>query len=1048
GFLGHRSTMNPGDHLVRLRQGNRPIEDYVEDFCALCYKVDFNETFLKDIFRYGLSKDFSSFMPRNTPHWTLEQYIDFALRLAGSPFTVGVAVEEPCYPPVSAKPGNFSVMSGVIQVASEPSHAMPAKSKPAHVMTTKPQSTRIMPAKPKPAQVISTKPEPSHVTSAKPLPGRITSSKPQPAHVTSSKPQPAAPGPAHAMAARPEPAPVMAARPEPAPVMAARPEPAPVMAALPQPAHKMAAIPEPVHKMAAIPEPVHKMAAIPKPVHKMAAIPKPVHKMAAIPKPVHKMAAPSESPAKMAATPEPHQVKIISPKSHLAMSAAPKANQVMPDPPVSSQVRATLSVPSQDTAVLHESSQDTAVVLHELSQDTAVVLHESSQDTAAVLHESSQDTAVVLHESSQVTAVSHESSQVTAVPHESSQVTAVPHESSQVTAVPHESSQVTAVPHESSHVVPESSHVVPESSHVVPESSHVSKSSQVAAASPESSQVSKSSQVTAVVPESSQATAAVPVSSQAAAVVPASSQVKAVFPVSSQVRAALPNKAIAVALNLANHYRSLTAKPNHIDLLPEPSQATAILHDSFKLLLLFPSQVKPQLTFMNQVRATAVSFSLIMYPTDPSHAGPRFPHAGHAPMPTHGPRSQSHAGPTLPKPQVHSIHTRKVNRLTPLSTVLPVLAVAIFMCGLHTGAREPHRPRICSQKPSSVPRVCSRGLVCPRICSEASSIHESTKGGWHPILISLPCLTISLRQCPRRWWLWLQTRLWGRRPPMNPLPVMVTGKKGLSRKTLPLAHHVTIKKARNELSAVIHGQGNVVRETHCSAVESLAPTVDFSAPVPALPALPAPACSVPASPWLPVLPALPTSQGFLSCLLCMPRHGLPALHAPGLAATCLLPAMAASLLPRLGYRLSLLSLLPVSTVLPLLHGPGPPVFHLLPLLHGAQVPQRAHCLPLIHSPGPTSAHCPASATAPWPVLQCFTVCPLRHSPRSYQYFTVCPCSTIQAPLLYRDLASRPPPVLPLFPPPVLTVVVLSARSPLPRGGFCNATPSQEPLTYD
>ncbi|KAL0152492.1 hypothetical protein M9458_052215 [Cirrhinus mrigala] len=222
--------MNPGDRLVRLRQGNRPIEDYVEDFCAMCYKVDFNETFLKDIFRYGLRKDLSSFMPHNTPHWTLERYIDFALRLAGSPITVGVAVEERCYPPVSAKPGNFSVMSGIIQVASEPSHSTPAKPKPTQVMSTKPQPPHVMPTKLRSAHVTSAKPQPAHVTSAKPQLTLVTSAKPQPAHVTSTKPQPAAPGPAHAKPAAPG------------------------------PVHKMAAIPEPVHKMAAIPEPVHKMA--------------------------------------------------------------------------------------------------------------------------------------------------------------------------------------------------------------------------------------------------------------------------------------------------------------------------------------------------------------------------------------------------------------------------------------------------------------------------------------------------------------------------------------------------------------------------------------------------------------------------------------------------------------------------------------------------------------------------------------------------------------------------------------------------------------------
>ncbi|KAI2653127.1 Protein piccolo [Labeo rohita] len=242
--------------------------------------VGFNDIALKDIFCHGLKDSLNYLMSRHTPHWA-EQYIDFALWLAGSPFTVGVADEEPCYPPVSAKPSNFSVMSGIIQITSEPFHVMPAKPEPVHVTSAKPQ----------PALVKSTKPEPSHAMPAKPKPAQVMSTKPQPAHA-----MPAAPGPAHAMPAAPGPA----------------------------------------HAMPANPKPVHKMAAVPEPVHKMAAVPEPVHKMATIPKSVHKMAAPSESPAKMAATLGPHQSKIISSEFHL-MSATHKANQVMIDPQVSSQ---------------------------------------------------------------------------------------------------------------------------------------------------------------------------------------------------------------------------------------------------------------------------------------------------------------------------------------------------------------------------------------------------------------------------------------------------------------------------------------------------------------------------------------------------------------------------------------------------------------------------------------------------------------------------------------------------------------------------------------
>ncbi len=41
--------MNPADRLVRLRQGNRSIEEHVADFCELSYQVDFKESLLKDI---------------------------------------------------------------------------------------------------------------------------------------------------------------------------------------------------------------------------------------------------------------------------------------------------------------------------------------------------------------------------------------------------------------------------------------------------------------------------------------------------------------------------------------------------------------------------------------------------------------------------------------------------------------------------------------------------------------------------------------------------------------------------------------------------------------------------------------------------------------------------------------------------------------------------------------------------------------------------------------------------------------------------------------
>jgi len=70
-----------------------PLEDYVQEFCELSHLVDFNDVALKGIFRNGLNYFLNYLMPDNTPHWTREQYIDHALLLSGSSFTVGIVYE-------------------------------------------------------------------------------------------------------------------------------------------------------------------------------------------------------------------------------------------------------------------------------------------------------------------------------------------------------------------------------------------------------------------------------------------------------------------------------------------------------------------------------------------------------------------------------------------------------------------------------------------------------------------------------------------------------------------------------------------------------------------------------------------------------------------------------------------------------------------------------------------------------------------------------------------------------------------------------------------
>ncbi len=177
----------------------------MEDFCELSHCVEFNDVALKDIFCFGLDEPLRSSLPGGKICWSLELYIVFALLLAGSPFTVGIADEEPCYPPVSAE--YLHVMSGVV-----------------HIMPTIPESVHVMSATPKPAHVMSATPGPAHVTSAKP-------------------------GPAHAMSAKPGPANVMPATQETRHKIAASPEPLRKMAATPQSIAKMTTMPESRHAM-------------------------------------------------------------------------------------------------------------------------------------------------------------------------------------------------------------------------------------------------------------------------------------------------------------------------------------------------------------------------------------------------------------------------------------------------------------------------------------------------------------------------------------------------------------------------------------------------------------------------------------------------------------------------------------------------------------------------------------------------------------------------------------------------------------------------------
>ncbi len=187
--------MNLAVSLLRLRQGNGAIEDYVVEFLELSNQVDFNEVALKDIFRVGLNEPIRSGLPGGKINFSLAEYIDYALLICGSSFTVGVVEEEH-------------------DTSSKAAQLMPAKPQPAHVTPSMPEpfTPRLLPqgllsSRPPPQGLLSSRPPLQGLLSSRlplqgllssrrlPLQGLLTLSTPEPVHVTPSSPEPAHAGP-------------------------------------------------------------------------------------------------------------------------------------------------------------------------------------------------------------------------------------------------------------------------------------------------------------------------------------------------------------------------------------------------------------------------------------------------------------------------------------------------------------------------------------------------------------------------------------------------------------------------------------------------------------------------------------------------------------------------------------------------------------------------------------------------------------------------------------------------------------------------------------
>ncbi|XDV48777.1 hypothetical protein PO909_018149 [Leuciscus waleckii] len=159
--------------------------------------MDFGDDVLKDMFRHGLDHRIYYRTPGNTPYYTLAQYIDCALLLSGSSFTVGFADEKPRKLTVSSKPEPVHVMPPLmlatpvltllasaftpelhpVMAAAEPEslHVGPAEPESLHVGPAEPESLRVGPAEPESLHVGPAEPESLHLGPAEPESLHVTS---------------------------------------------------------------------------------------------------------------------------------------------------------------------------------------------------------------------------------------------------------------------------------------------------------------------------------------------------------------------------------------------------------------------------------------------------------------------------------------------------------------------------------------------------------------------------------------------------------------------------------------------------------------------------------------------------------------------------------------------------------------------------------------------------------------------------------------------------------------------------------------------------------
>ncbi len=93
-------SLDPLTALLKVQDGC-PIEDYVEEFLSVSYRAPWKKSTLKTIFLGGLDEHIYQQMPASDITCSLERYIECALWLSGSSFTVGEVADCPVAKTVS-----------------------------------------------------------------------------------------------------------------------------------------------------------------------------------------------------------------------------------------------------------------------------------------------------------------------------------------------------------------------------------------------------------------------------------------------------------------------------------------------------------------------------------------------------------------------------------------------------------------------------------------------------------------------------------------------------------------------------------------------------------------------------------------------------------------------------------------------------------------------------------------------------------------------------------------------------------------------------------